>query len=151
MAEDNGVSFAEALSFLIDKRTREDRKPYSDRDISQALKDAGVEVSYSYIWMLRSGKKTDPRVSVVNGLARFFAVPSGFFLDRLVHDEWVRRIKHSAADGSEVPAQRGRNHQHGPAALLRASLPGMSDQARSLIEALAAHVSDLESEDARRS
>jgi hypothetical protein len=147
MADEGDVSFEEALSFLFDKCTRKGGKPFSDREVSRELKALKVDASYSYIWMLRSGKKTDPRASVITGLARFFGVPSGFFLDRAVHDEWVKRINRGT-ESAEVPAQRGRR---GQAALLRGSFPGMSDQARTLIEALAAHVSELESEGPGRS
>lgn len=144
----DGVSFAEALSFLVDKRPQADGKPVSDRELSRLLKEIDADASYSYIWMLRNGKKTDPRASVIIGLARYFGVPAGFFLDRAVYDEWVQRIERDA-EPAEVPAQRGR--RRGQAALLRSSFPGMSDQARDLIEALAAHVSELESEGPGRS
>lgn len=139
MAEAGRVSFAEALSFLVDSCRRGDGKPYSDRDIAQSLKAAGVpDSSYSYVWMLRTGKQTDPRASVVLGLAQFFDVPAGFFLDPAVHAEWTDRIDRRTRP-QEVPAQR-----QGHAALLRTGLPGMSDQARTLIQALAEHVSGLE-------
>jgi hypothetical protein len=140
MAEQGDVSFAEALSFLFDKCAREDGKPYSDRDVAQALKDDGVDISYSYVWLLRQGKKDDPRASHIRGFARFFGVPSGFFLDREVHARWVERIERSKEPA--VPAQQRR----GQAVLLR-NFAGMSARSTSLIEALAAHVIELESED----
>ncbi|MYW96026.1 hypothetical protein G3I59_36835 [Amycolatopsis rubida] len=141
MAGANEVSFAEALSFLYDRCKRENGKPYSDRDVAQVLKEAGAaDSSHSYLWMLRNGKKTDPRASVIGALARFFGVPAGFFLDPAVHAEWTDRIDRRTRP-PEVPAQR---QGQGQAVLLRAGLPGISDQARTLIEALAEHVSELE-------
>ncbi|WP_051166262.1 hypothetical protein [Amycolatopsis orientalis] len=140
MAEGSEVSFTEALRFLFDRCKRDDGKPYSDRDVAQALRAAGAaDSSYSYVSLLRNGKKTDPRASVVRALASFFGVPAGFFLDPAVHAEWCDRIDRHTRP-LEVPVQR-----RGQAVLLRAGLPGISDQARTLIEALAEHVSELES------
>jgi hypothetical protein len=139
VAEEGAVSFAEALSFLYDKRLRDDGKPYSDRDVADALQAAGVEVSHSYLWMLRKGRKDHPRTNIVTGLAAFFVVPAGFFLDRPVYDAWRKRIA-APADGSP-PAPRGAQ------SVLRRSFEGMSDRSQNLLEALAAHVHGLENDD----
>ncbi|MEV6830714.1 hypothetical protein [Amycolatopsis sp. NPDC051102] len=139
MAEEGAVSFAEALTFLYDKRLRDDGKPYSDRDVADALQAAGVEVSHSYLWMLRKGRKDHPRTNIVTGLAAFFLVPAGFFLDRPVYDAWRKRIA-TPGEGS-LPVQRGGH------SILRRSFEGMSDRSQSLLEALAAHLHELEGDD----
>ncbi|MDT8910917.1 hypothetical protein [Amycolatopsis sp. PS_44_ISF1] len=131
------MSFAEALSFLYEQRPRDDGKPYSDRNVAEALEASGVEASYSYLWMLRKGRKNNPRADVVTGLAAFFRVPAGFFLDRPVYEAWRKRIENDA----DLPMPRG---QH---SILRRSFDGMSDRSQQLLAALAAHVSSLEGED----
>ncbi|WP_410673786.1 hypothetical protein [Amycolatopsis sp. cmx-4-68] len=133
------MSFAEALTFLYDKRLRDDGKPYSDRDVADALQAAGVDVSHSYLWMLRKGRKDHPRTNIVTGLAAFFHVPAGFFLDRPVYDAWRKRLA-TPAEGS-VPVPRGGH------SILRRGFEGMSDRSQSLLEALAAHVHELEGDD----
>lgn len=133
------MSFAEALSFLYDKRLRDDGKPYSDRDVEDALKASGVSASHSYLWMLRKGRKNFPRTNIVTGLARFFGVPAGFFLDRPVYDAWRKRL--SAPVDTGPPAPRGSQ------SVMRRSFEGMSDRSQSLLEALAEHVSELEGEE----
>lgn len=137
VAGEGAVSFAEALSFLYDQRLRDDGKPYSDRDVADALQASGVDASYSYLWMLRKGRKDNPRTNVVMGLAAFFRVPAGFFLDRPVYDAWRKRFE--AGTGFPVP--------RGPHSVMRRSFDGMSDRSQQLLAALAAHVSALEGED----
>ena|SRR5437764_7639340 len=138
MSDEGAVSFGEALSFLYENRLRDDGKPYSDRDISNALRKSGVDASYSYLWMLRSGKKDHPRTNVVVGLAQFFRVPAGYFLDRAVYDDWRNRL------GAEANAA---GPEAGASSMLMRNFSGMSSRSQSLLEALAVHVSALEGDD----
>ncbi|GAA4527531.1 hypothetical protein [Amycolatopsis samaneae] len=134
-----GVSIQEALTFLYAKRKREDGKPYSDRDVSEALAGYAVEASHSYLWQLRNGRKDNPRANVLYGLGKFFGVPAGFFLDLEVYERWRMRI--SAGADADIPAPRG---QH--AMLLRGDRR-VSDRFQALLDQLTDHVSELENDD----
>jgi hypothetical protein len=140
MTFEGAVSIQEALSFLYENRRREDGKAHSDRDVAEALIASGVEVSYSSLWQMRTGKQPYPRTNIVKALADFFRVPGGFFLDQEVYDTWRRKL--SASEEHDMPRQRGGSPQP---MLLRSF--GMSDRSTSLLQALAEHVSELEAED----
>ncbi|WP_410648185.1 hypothetical protein [Amycolatopsis sp. cmx-4-54] len=150
MTLEGAVSVQEALAFLVENRRREDGKAHTDRDIADALKAMGTEVSYSAVWQMRTGGQPHPRTNLIQALACFFRVPAGFFLDREVFDSWSKKL--TTPDEPEMPLpggmplQRGGSPQHLPI-LLRTT--GMSDRSMSLLDALAAHVSELEAKDGR--
>src|SRR6202000_764163 len=54
---------------------------YSFREIEELITARGAgHVSASYVQQLRAGKKTDPKVSVLDSIARVFGVAPGYFL-----------------------------------------------------------------------
>ncbi|MER6665701.1 hypothetical protein ABT256_14255 [Amycolatopsis japonica] len=132
------VSIQEALSFLYENRRREDGKPHSDRDVADALTTVGVDVSYSSLWQMRTGKQPHPRTNIVVGLARFFDVPAGFFLDRDVYDDWRRKL----SGEPDMPRQRVGS---GATTMLRSF--AISDRSANLIQELTEHVRGLEARD----
>lgn len=140
MTLEGAVSFQEALGFLYENRRREDGKAHSDRDVAEAVTASGVEVSYSSLWQMRTGKQPHPRTNIVVGLARFFRVPAGFFLDRDVYESWRRKL--SASGEHDMPLQRGASPQP---MMLRSF--AMSDRSTSLLQELAEHVRGLEAKD----
>lgn len=75
-------TFARRLDFLFRTVHPRGRRPYSNEHVAEALAaEQGIDISANYIWMLRSGRRDNPRVRHVEGLARFFGVQPGFLLD----------------------------------------------------------------------
>jgi ESX-1-secreted protein regulator len=98
-------SFAAIFDRLVDRHRKPGGRPYSNQDIASALAEHGVEVTQSYIWMLRRGERVDPRASVLVGLGRVFGIPAGYFLDV----ETYRRIERQWADQGveeKIPVMR---------------------------------------------
>jgi transcriptional regulator with XRE-family HTH domain len=48
----------------------------------------GVQISHTYIWQLRTGRRDNPTVAHLTALATYFGVPVAYFLD----DEQFRRV-----------------------------------------------------------
>ncbi|MEV6907599.1 hypothetical protein [Amycolatopsis sp. NPDC051071] len=144
MTLEGAVSIQEALSFLYENRRREDGKPHSDRDVADALKASGADVSYSSLWQIRSGKQPHPRTNIVVALAAFFGVPAGFFLDHEVYEDWRRKL----SEELEMPHQRAGSSW---VTLLRSSNEAMSQRSTALLRELTEHVRGLEARDGERS
>jgi transcriptional regulator with XRE-family HTH domain len=47
-----------------------------------------VQISHTYIWQLRTGRRDNPTVAHLTALATYFGVPVSYFLD----DEQTRRV-----------------------------------------------------------
>jgi transcriptional regulator with XRE-family HTH domain len=55
-------------------------RPYSHEDVADALAAAGgPTISATYIWQLRRGQRTNPRMSHLEALARHFGVDPAYF------------------------------------------------------------------------
>jgi transcriptional regulator with XRE-family HTH domain len=105
--------FAELLSRLLEGTLREDGKPYSPKDVAEALnREAGERLaSPTYVWQLVTGESPNPTYRVIEGLARFFGVPAQYFfpgtgradaeVDVALRDERVREIALGCAALSE--------------------------------------------------
>lgn len=87
-------SLAERLDRLFrtvrkrDEDTGELRE-YSLREVADAITAAGTPISFSYIGLLRSGRKDNPDLKRLVAVAQFFGVPVEYFTttsDRLVRD-----------------------------------------------------------------
>lgn len=51
-------------------------------DVAAAIAaDGGPSVGGAYLYMLRTGRRTNPRVELLAGLARYFHVPVSYFVD----------------------------------------------------------------------
>lgn len=74
-----GMTLADRLSLLFEKIRKEDGAAYSLREVAEAVTAAGEPISHTYIAQLRTGKRVDPTLSHLRGLARFFGVPVEFF------------------------------------------------------------------------
>jgi transcriptional regulator with XRE-family HTH domain len=62
---------------------------YSYMAVAEAIRaQQGIPISHTYIWQLRTGRRTNPTVAHLTALARFFGVPVAYFLD----DDEARRI-----------------------------------------------------------
>ncbi len=80
-----GAAFADRLNHLFATHPAPTGEPYSLRQVSDGT---GGAVSRAYLSTLRSGKVPMPGVRVVEALARFWQVPTGYFLG---HDVGVGR------------------------------------------------------------
>lgn len=127
-------SFARRLDFLFRTVHPRGRRPYSNEHVAESLaREQGIDISANYIWMLRSGRRNNPRVRHVEGLARFFGVAPGSLLDT-VEAERVRTQLRAFRD----LADNGTSHL----AMRAASVDERTLQA---IHSLLAQVQDLTS------
>lgn len=86
MTDDPGIrrrSLAGKLTHLYSATLPASRKnrPYTDREVAAAICEQGTDVSASYLNLLRTGRKTNPTMRHLAGLARFFGVPPAYFFD----------------------------------------------------------------------
>ncbi|GAA4727810.1 XRE family transcriptional regulator [Phytohabitans rumicis] len=75
-----GRTFAAKLQYLYDNVLPAGRrKAYTDREVAAGIKELGYDISFNYLHTLRSGTKTNPTMRHVEAIAKFFAVPVGYF------------------------------------------------------------------------
>ncbi|MEV0614701.1 XRE family transcriptional regulator [Nonomuraea sp. NPDC050404] len=76
------MTLAEKLEFLFQTVHPPGRGPYSNDEVAAGLKDrGGPTISGTYIWYLRKGERDNPTIKHIEALARFFGVPSQYFLE----------------------------------------------------------------------
>jgi transcriptional regulator with XRE-family HTH domain len=75
------ASFAERLDHLFKRVHPPDKPEYSYEEVARIAAEAGFEISATYVWQLRNGKRTNPTLRHIEGLAACFGVPAGYFLD----------------------------------------------------------------------
>jgi transcriptional regulator with XRE-family HTH domain len=99
-------SFAVLLNRLFQTVYPPGRGPHSSAELVAALRSQGIRISAPYVSQLRSGARTRPSRTAVEGIADFFRVDPDYFTDdyyrRLVdeeldllaamRDEGVRRV-----------------------------------------------------------
>ncbi|WP_305785944.1 helix-turn-helix domain-containing protein [Symbioplanes lichenis] len=57
--------------------------------VAEAIRERqGIAISHTYIWQLRTGRRDNPTIQHLRGLATFFGVPVAYFLD----DDETRKI-----------------------------------------------------------
>jgi len=109
---------ARRLSHLFRTAHPADREGYSPAEVAAAINEAAGErvTSGTYLWQLKTGRRDNPTIKVILGLAEFFRVsPTYFFEDAAVgrgelppemvaalQDDAVRDIALRAAGLSEV-------------------------------------------------
>ena len=81
-------TFADKLNRLFAIIHPRERAEYSLEEVSRVLTERGVGISHTYIWQLRTGRRTNPSLQVIDALADFFAIPPAYFFD----DAAARRI-----------------------------------------------------------
>lgn len=83
-----GPGIAQKLDHLIGTVHPADRGPLSYMEIAEGIRrqagGSGPTVSHATIHKLRTGEITDPKVSTLEVIARFFGVPVTYFLDDTV-------------------------------------------------------------------
>ena len=123
MAEDEGGDklLARRLQHLYDTVHPAGRKPYSDREVAEAVNAAAREkvTGRTYLYQLRTGRSGNPTYKLLIGLARFFGVsPTYFFSEEetargelppeavaVLRDDDVRDMALKAAGLSEQSRQ----------------------------------------------
>jgi transcriptional regulator with XRE-family HTH domain len=76
---ESGRSLADRMNRLFDRIRKPDGTTFSLREVADAITAAGEPISHAYIAQLRTGKKDDPTLSHLRGLAKFFGVPVEYF------------------------------------------------------------------------
>jgi len=69
------------LNRLFETIPRPEGGLYTNEAAAHALGDLGVTVSAQHIWHLRTGKRDNPSFRLLEGIARLFGVPLGYFSD----------------------------------------------------------------------
>lgn len=83
------ASLATKLNYLFDTIHPRSRGPYSNQEAARSIQEnQGLSLSGTYLWMLRNGRRDNPSMQVVAGIAAFFGVPVGYFFD----EEVTRRV-----------------------------------------------------------
>jgi transcriptional regulator with XRE-family HTH domain len=138
--QDEPKSLADKINHLYASVRPSGRaRPYSDREVAAAIREAGTEISYAYLHMLRTGERANPTKRHLEGLARFFGVPPAYFFDddtATQVDEELRRLRalRDLKDAFESPEVR--------TVALKAR--GLSDVSLQQLGAIIDHVRALE-------
>lgn len=86
---DGSATLAEKIDALFRVVRRPDREAYTHEDVARACREAtGESFSTTYLWQLRTGRRTNPTKRHLEALAQFFQIPVAYFFD----DEQGARI-----------------------------------------------------------
>jgi transcriptional regulator with XRE-family HTH domain len=114
-SEHGAFSIAEKLDRLFRQIHPPGQPEFSSMVVAEAIRARqGISISHTYIWQLRTGRRTNPTVQHLTALAVFFGVPVAYFLDdaearkiddqldllRTLRDAQVTEIALRAADVS---------------------------------------------------
>lgn len=73
---------AQKLNKLFEVMRKPSDAPLSNAAAAEAIKEkTGVSISAAYIWQLRSGLKTNPTITHLQAMAKFFGVPASYLID----------------------------------------------------------------------
>ncbi len=76
------LTLAEKLDLLFKTRRPEGRGEYTYEEVAAGIRRlGGPTIAVTQLWELRTGKKTNPRKSQLEALARFFRVPVSYFFE----------------------------------------------------------------------
>jgi transcriptional regulator with XRE-family HTH domain len=91
-------TFAERLDLLFKATHPAGRGEVGYPEVVEAMANAGgPSVTPTYLYMLRTGRRSNPRADLIQALARYFRVPAGYFLDDDVAEEFGEQLKLLAA------------------------------------------------------
>ena len=79
-------SLAGRLNHAYEMLPKSDGSKYSNDEVSRTLGEQGEQISASYLWQLRTGKKDNPTLRHLEALAKFFGLPVAYFFDDTVTD-----------------------------------------------------------------
>lgn len=81
-------TLADKINRLFDARRRPDGRPYSDLDVERWLAEREAEgptISANYLRVLRGGHRTNPTMSHLQAIARFFEIDPAYFFGSAEH------------------------------------------------------------------
>ena len=105
-------SFAGRLDYLFRTVHPQGQRPPTYDQVAEALTQSGIDISANYVWMLRTGRRDNPTLRHIEGLARFFGVTPAFLTDADEAERMRPRIdavKAVADTGVQHVALRGSN------------------------------------------
>ena len=77
-----GKTLAQKLDYLFRTVRRSGQREFSYEEVATAIaRDQEETISASYIWYLRTGQRDNPTIKHLNVLAKFFGVPTAYFVD----------------------------------------------------------------------
>lgn len=75
---ENNESFADKLNSLFETKTKPDGTRYTQEELIRA---SGGALTRVYLWKLRTGRATNPGLSMVKAIADFFGVGVDYFFE----------------------------------------------------------------------
>ena len=128
--DDKPDSLAGRLDLLFRTKHPAGAAEPSYQEVADALAHAGgPAVTAAYLYMLRTGRRTNPRSELLTALARYFGVPVSYFLDDQDADDLTGQLQLLVAlrdSGAEHLALRA----HGLSDGSRQALATMVEQLR---------------------
>ncbi|MGM1059968.1 XRE family transcriptional regulator [Saccharothrix sp. Mg75] len=112
--QESPTGFARRLDRLF-RAVHPAGREHTYEEVAAAIRADGVTISHTYVWQLRKGLRDNPTKRHMEGLAKFFGVPTSYFLDEdtsdvdaqlellvALRDNSVRAVALRAAGLSEV-------------------------------------------------
>lgn len=88
-----GRTLAEKLEYLFRTVHADDGHEYSLEHVAQALAErGGPTISATYLWQLRKGARSNPRMSHLEALATFFGVDPGYFFPNELAEQMLEDL-----------------------------------------------------------
>jgi transcriptional regulator with XRE-family HTH domain len=74
-------TIAEKLDMLFKSVHPRSQGEYSYNAVAEGIGKLGVSISHTYLWQLRTGRRDNPTITHLSAIAKFFGVPTSYFLD----------------------------------------------------------------------
>lgn len=128
--DDGPRSFAARLDLLFKSAHAAGTPEVGYQEVVDAIAESGgPSITPTYLYMLRTGRRENPSVQLIQALGRYFNVPTAFFLDDTVAADLASQLELLAAlRDSDV--QRLALRSHGLSPESRAALATMIDRLR---------------------
>lgn len=97
MASEGMPDLARKLNQLFDTVPKPGGGTYSNEGAAQALGELGVSVTAQHLWHLRTGRRDNPSFRLLEGIARLFGVPIGYFSDEEVERQVSEQMANLAS------------------------------------------------------
>ena len=122
-------TFAERLDLLFRATHPAGRDEVGYQEVADAVAAAGgPTVTGNYLYLLRKGRRSNPRIDLIRALARYFNVPAAYFIDDEVAQTYVDQLELLQAirdSGTAGLAMRAANLTPEARAALTVILDGM--------------------------
>lgn len=79
-------AIAQRLEELFETRRAPNGRPFTDEEIAARAVAAGFDLSRAYVQQLRRGRRTNPTVRALQGVAAAFGVPLSYFFSTVMED-----------------------------------------------------------------